>query len=49
MEIHSEETKTLEDRLAKVETGQRAAAQKSQERRDYAQFTIQRLENDPEE
>lgn len=49
LEIHQEEYSTLEERLARVESGQRAAAQKSQDRRDYAQMTIERLDNDPEE
>lgn len=43
-----QEYESLEDRLAKVETGQRIAARKAQERRNYAQQTIERLANESE-
>jgi hypothetical protein len=36
-------------RLARIESGQRIASQKAQQRRDYAQQTMEKLENDPEE
>jgi hypothetical protein len=47
--IHTEEFEDLETRLARIERGNRIAAQKSQERRDYAQQTIQRLEDESED
>jgi len=47
--IQEEELETLEQRVARIEYGGRIAAQKAQARRDYAQHTIKRLENDPEE
>ena len=47
--MHEEEYESLEERLARLERNNQIAARKSQERRDYAQQTIQRLENDPEE
>ena len=49
MAIQEEQYETLEQRLARLERGNKIAAQKSQERRDYAQHTIERLDNDPEE
>ena len=49
--LHSEqqvEMESIESRLARIEAGNRAAARKAQQRRDYAKQTIERLENDPE-
>ena len=43
-----QEYESLEDRLARVETGQRMAARKAQERRDYAQQTIDVLRSEDE-
>lgn len=47
--IQAEEYETLEQRIARIENGNRIAARKAQERRNYAQMTIERLDNDPEE
>ncbi len=44
-----ERAQEFEKRLARIEAGNRAAARAAQQRRDYAQQTIQRLENDSEE
>jgi len=44
-----EEYESLEQRVARVERGSQIAAQKAEERREYAKHTIKRLENDPEE
>jgi len=46
---HEKVDDSIEDRLARIEAGNRAAARKAQQRRDYARQTIQRLENDPED
>lgn len=46
------EFEAIEDRLARIEHGQRAAARAAQERREFAQMTLDKLvepENDPEE
>lgn len=48
-EEHEQVDDNIEKRLDRIEAGNRAAARKSQERRDYAQQTLERLENDPEE
>ena len=48
-EEQGEEYESLEARLARIESGQRIAARKAQQRRDYAQQTVERLENDPED
>lgn len=42
------EFETLEQRLARIERNNRIAAQKAQERREYAQYTIERLEDESE-
>ena len=49
LEEHEEEYESLENRLARIERGNRIASQKAQARRDYAKQTIERLENDSEE
>lgn len=43
------EYESLDARLARIERGNRIAAQKAQERRDYAQQTIERLKDDESE
>lgn len=43
MAQHEEEYEGLEQRLARIERGNRIAAQKAQERREYAQMTIDKL------
>lgn len=48
-EEQEEDYESLEARLARIEQGQRIASRKAQERRDYAQQTMERLENDPED
>jgi hypothetical protein len=48
-EEQEEEHESLEARLARIESGQRIASRKAQERRDYAQQTMERIENDPED
>jgi hypothetical protein len=48
-EAQEEDYESLEARLARIESGQRIAARKAQDRRDYAQQTMKRIENDPEE
>lgn len=45
---HEEEYENLEQRLARIERGNQIASQKAQERRDYAQQTIERLEDESE-
>lgn len=44
MEQHTEEYENVSKRLARIEQGQRISAQKAQERRDYAQQTIEKLD-----
>lgn len=49
MEMHEEEYEGLESRIASIEAGQRASARKAQERRDYAQQTIEKLDESENE
>lgn len=48
-ELVQMEIETLEQRVARIERENRLTEQKSQERRDYAQHTIEKLKYDPDE
>ena len=49
VELVQMEIETLEQRVARIERENRITEQKSQERRDYAQHTIEKLKYDPDE
>jgi hypothetical protein len=46
--MHEEEYTSLEQRIAGIEAGQRAAARAAEQRRLNVQQTMEKLENDPE-
>jgi len=48
IDLQEEEFDTLTQRVARIESGNILAARRAQQRRDYAQLTIERLENDRE-